>query len=34
VSHKGLVEVLKERDAGMFRKAMRRHLQNHFNRIF
>lgn len=34
VSHKGLVEILQERDAGMFRKAMRRHLENHFNRIF
>jgi GntR family transcriptional regulator, transcriptional repressor for pyruvate dehydrogenase complex len=34
VSHKGLVDILKERDAGMFRKAMRRHLENHFNRIF
>jgi DNA-binding FadR family transcriptional regulator len=33
VSHKGLVDILKERDAGMFRKAMRRHLENHFNRI-
>jgi len=34
VSHKGLVDILRERDAGMFRKAMRRHLENHFNRIF
>lgn len=33
VSHKGLVDILKERDASMFRKAMRRHLENHFNRI-
>jgi GntR family transcriptional regulator, transcriptional repressor for pyruvate dehydrogenase complex len=33
VSHKGLVDILQERDAGMFRKAMRRHLENHFNRI-
>jgi GntR family transcriptional regulator, transcriptional repressor for pyruvate dehydrogenase complex len=34
VSHMGLVDILKERDAGMFRKAMRRHLENHFNRLF
>jgi len=34
VSHQGLVDILRERDAGMFRKAMRRHLENHFNRIF
>jgi len=34
VSHKGLVEILRERDAGSFRKAMRRHLENHYNRIF
>lgn len=33
VSHKGLVDILRERDAGMLRKAMRRHLENHFNRI-
>jgi len=33
VSHQGLVDILRERDAGMFRKAMRRHLENHFNRI-
>lgn len=34
VSHRGLVDILRERDAGMFRIAMRRHLENHFNRIF
>lgn len=34
VSHRGLVEILRERDAGSFRKAMRRHLENHYNRIF
>jgi GntR family transcriptional regulator, transcriptional repressor for pyruvate dehydrogenase complex len=34
VSHKGLIDILRERDAGMFRKAMRRHLENHFNRLF
>ena len=33
VSHKGLVDILKVRDASMLRKAMRRHLENHFNRI-
>jgi GntR family transcriptional regulator, transcriptional repressor for pyruvate dehydrogenase complex len=34
VSHKELVEILRQRDAGQFRKAMRRHLENHFIRIF
>jgi DNA-binding FadR family transcriptional regulator len=34
VSHKELVEVLRLRDADKFRKAMRKHLENHFNRIF
>lgn len=34
VSHKELVEILSHRDSGQFRKAMRRHLENHFNRIF
>lgn len=33
VSHKELVEILKERDANKFRKGMRRHLENHFKRI-
>ncbi len=33
VSHKELVEILKERDANKFRKGMRRHLENHFQRI-
>lgn len=33
VSHKELVEVLKLRDADMFRTAMRKHLENHFKRI-
>jgi len=33
VSHRGLVDILRERDSGMFRKAMRRHLENHFKRI-
>jgi DNA-binding FadR family transcriptional regulator len=34
VSHKELVEILRQRDPGQFRKAMRKHLENHFNRIF
>jgi GntR family transcriptional regulator, transcriptional repressor for pyruvate dehydrogenase complex len=34
VSHKELVEILSKRDTGQFRKAMRRHLENHFIRIF
>jgi DNA-binding FadR family transcriptional regulator len=34
VSHKELVEVLRHHDADKFRKAMRKHLENHFNRIF
>jgi len=34
VSHKELVEVLRLHDADKFRKAMRKHLENHFNRIF
>ena len=33
VSHKGLIEILKEGDAEKFRKAMRAHLENHFQRI-
>lgn len=33
VSHKELVEVLRLRDAAKFRKAMRKHLENHFSRI-
>ncbi len=33
VSHKELVEILKLRDADMFRSAMRKHLENHFNRL-
>ena len=33
VSHKELVEVLRLRDADKFRKAMRKHLENHFVRI-
>ncbi len=34
ISHKGLVDVLRQRDSNLFRKSMRKHLQNHFNRIF
>jgi DNA-binding FadR family transcriptional regulator len=34
VSHRELVEILRQRDSGQFRKAMRTHLENHFNRIF
>lgn len=33
VSHKELVEILREKDASKFRKGMRRHLENHFRRI-
>ncbi len=33
VSHKGLVEVLKDGNAQKFREAMRMHLENHFQRI-
>lgn len=33
VSHRGLVEVLKKRDAEAFRDAMRNHLINHLERI-
>ena len=33
VSHRGLVEVLKKRDAEAFRNAMRNHLFNHLERI-
>jgi GntR family transcriptional regulator, transcriptional repressor for pyruvate dehydrogenase complex len=33
VSHTELVEVLKLRDADKFRKAMRKHLENHFKRL-
>ncbi len=34
VSHKGLVEILKTGNANKFRNAMRKHLDNHFNRLF
>ena len=34
VSHKDLVEVLKNGNADKFRKAMRKHLENHFKRLF
>jgi GntR family transcriptional regulator, transcriptional repressor for pyruvate dehydrogenase complex len=33
VSHKGLIEVLKNGDADKLRNAMRAHLENHFQRI-
>ncbi len=33
VSHKELVDVLRERDADKFRTAMRKHLENHFKRL-
>lgn len=33
VSHTELVEVLRLRDADKFRKAMRRHLENHYKRL-
>jgi len=34
VSHKELVEILRKRDADQFRQAMRKHLENHFFRLF
>lgn len=34
VSHKGLVDILENGNAEMFRNAMRDHLENHFVRIF
>jgi DNA-binding FadR family transcriptional regulator len=34
VSHKDLVDVLKSANASKFRKAMRKHLDNHFARLF
>lgn len=34
VSHRGLIDVLKTGDADKFRKAMRKHLHNHFERLF
>lgn len=34
VSHKELVEILRKRDADQFRLAMRKHLENHFARLF
>ena len=33
ISHKELVKVLKKRDADLYRKAIRKHLNNHFTRI-
>jgi GntR family transcriptional regulator, transcriptional repressor for pyruvate dehydrogenase complex len=33
VSHRELVELIRGRDAGKFRKGMRHHLENHFRRI-
>lgn len=33
VSHKGLVEILKTGNANKFRNAMRKHLDNHFERL-
>ena len=33
ISHKELVEVLRKRDANLYRKAIRTHLNNHFTRI-
>lgn len=33
-SHNGLVEILKNGSADEFREGMRRHLNNHFNRLF
>lgn len=33
ISHQGIVQVLKQKDAEKFRTAMRRHLNNHFVRI-
>ncbi|PTN06308.1 FadR/GntR family transcriptional regulator [Mangrovibacterium marinum] len=34
VSHKGLVEIIRNGKASEYRKAMRKHLANHFQRIF
>lgn len=34
VSHKGLVDILENGSAELFRNAMRNHLENHFLRIF
>jgi len=34
ISHKGLVEILKTGNPKKFREAMRKHLDNHFNRLF
>ncbi len=34
VSHQGLVEVLKKGTADEFRSAMRKHLENHFQRLY
>jgi len=34
VSHKDLVDIIEAGDAEMFRKGMRRHLENHFVRLF
>lgn len=33
ISHKDLVEILKKRDATLYRDAIRKHLNNHFERI-
>lgn len=33
ISHKELVQVLKKRDADLYRQAIRKHLNNHFARI-
>lgn len=33
ISHKELVEILRLRDADLFRSAMRKHLENHFKRL-
>jgi GntR family transcriptional regulator, transcriptional repressor for pyruvate dehydrogenase complex len=34
ISHKGIVEVIKKRDAELLRNAMQRHFENHFKRLF
>lgn len=34
VSHKGLVDILEDGDPEQFRNAMRKHLENHFARLF
>ncbi len=34
VSHKGLVEILEKGNPEQFRNAMRKHLENHFSRLF